>query len=132
MLYSLEVIEGRIALVRLRITYFERALDVLREHRRGLEDGELAPDDLDDALSLLVGPAGWKTNCGVYEEIISAHERPMRSGEILAVALDLGLRQRGSRSLREEVRVALYRCESLYRVRRDLWWIVGRELPTGR
>ena len=77
-----------------------------------------------------MGLGGMKAGCGLYEEIISAHERPMRSGEILAVAIEMGFRQRGARSLREEVRAGLYRCKSLYRVRRDLWWLVGRDLPS--
>ena len=77
----------------------------------------------------LLGLGGVEGNCGLYEDIISAHERPMRCGEIVAVALELGLRQRGARDLREDVRAGLYRCKNLYRVRRDLWWIVGRRVP---
>lgn len=130
MIRSLEMIDDEIAMARLRIVYCERALEVLRERKAMLENGECVPDGLPDALCLAMGLGVRKTYCGLYEEIISAYERPMSSGEILAVAIGLGLKQRGARGLREEVRVALYRCKSLYRVRRDLWWFVGRDLPS--
>ena len=130
MIRSLEMIDDEIAMARLRIVYCERALEVLRERKAMLENGERVPDGLPDALCLAMGLGIRKTYCGLYEEIISAYKRPMSSGEILAVAIGLGLKQRGARGLREEVRVALYRCKSLYRVRRDLWWFVGRDLPS--
>ena len=43
MVLSLEMIDGKIAMARLRIVYCERALEVLRERKLVLENGGRVP-----------------------------------------------------------------------------------------
>ena len=98
-------------------------------------NGEFVEETLEEALSgvrALSRSGGGSvrvSNCRLYQEIVEEYGRPVHASDILACALERGLRQGGSRSPMAQLKSSLESCKRVYNVGWNRWWVVGRELP---
>ena len=71
------------------------------------------------------------SNASLYIGILKEHGRPMHARDITAIALERGLTLAGKmeKNPAKKVRHALSRCERVYNLGSNIWWLLGEPEP---